>query len=152
MEIHSVRKLICESKLLADPDKEIPLKSLEGQNLHPSSVNFYFIASENYTLYLSNKDSELQPVFITHADEIQYNDINNWTINQIDKEIEKLISEIKSENERVSKRALHVSSHVSFLQELRDNIEIHEDICLDHGDIIEERLEGTSLDHSYIAT
>ena len=152
MEIHSVRKLIRESKLLADPNKEILLKSLDGQNLHPSSVNFYFIASENYTLYLSNKDSELQPVFITHADEIQYNDINNWTINQIDKEIEKLISEIKSENERVSKRALHVSSHVSFLQELRDNIEIHEDICLDHGDIIEERLKGISVDHFYIAT
>ena len=152
MEIHSVRKLIRESKLLADPNKEILLKSLDGQNLHPSSVNFYFIASENYTLYLSNKDSELQPVFITHADEIQYNDINNWTINQIDKEIEKLISEIKSGNERVSKRALYVSSHVSFLQELRDNIEIHEDICLDHGDIIEERLKGISLDHFYIAT
>ena len=152
MEIHSVRKLIRESKLLADPNKEILLKSLDGQNLHPSSVNFYFIASENYTLYLSNKDSELQPVFITHADEIQYNDINNWTINQIDKEIEKLISEIKSENERVSKRALHVSSHVSCLQELRDNIEIHEDICLDHGDIIEERLKGISVDHFYIAT
>ena len=49
MEIHSVRKLIRESKLLADPDKEILLKSLEGQNLHPSSVKFYFIASENYT-------------------------------------------------------------------------------------------------------
>ena len=152
MEIHSVWKLIRESKLLADPNKEILLKSLDGQNLHPSSVKFYFIASENYTLYLSNKDSELQPVFITHADDIQYNDIKNWTINQIDKEIEKLISEIKSENERVSKRALHVSSHVSFLQELRDNIEIHEDICLDHGDIIEERLKGISVDHFYIAT
>ena len=161
MEIHSVWKLIHKSKPLANPDKEIPLKSLDGQNLHPSLVNFFFTASENYTSYLSNKGSELQPAFVTHADEIQYNNINNWTVNQIDKEIKKLTSKIKSEYKRVSERTLYVklkqtgkskSSHVSFLQELCNNIKIHEDICLDHGDITEECLEGISLDHSYIAT
>ena len=77
MELHSVRKVIHESKRLANPDKQIRLKSLDGQNFHPSLVNFYFTTSENYTSYLSNKDSEIQLVFITHGDEIQYNDINN---------------------------------------------------------------------------
>ena len=94
-----------ESKLLSSPNKQTPLMSLDGQNLPPSLINFYFTASENYTSYLSNKDTELQSVFITHADEMQYNNTNNWTFNQIDKEIKKLISGIKSEKERVSKKA-----------------------------------------------
>ena len=49
-------------KTLGRPRQVDTLNSLAGQNLHPSLVNFYFAASENYTSYLSNKDPELQPV------------------------------------------------------------------------------------------
>ena len=85
LEIQSVRKVVRESKLLVDPQKESPLQSIDGIKLHPSLVNFFFTASENYSLYITEKESDLKPVFVTYGDEIEYNDINNWTIRQIDR-------------------------------------------------------------------
>lgn len=68
--------------------------------MHPSLVNFYFIAQNNYNAYIFDNNSELQLVFVIFSDEVEFNDIQNWTITNIDDEIKQLISNIKDDDEK----------------------------------------------------
>ena len=90
-EVQAVRKMILESNLLRNPRDKVILKSLDGVNLHPTLVNLYQTAVENYNKYLKDPDADLHPAYVTFEDEEIFNDVNNWTIAKIDKEIGNLI-------------------------------------------------------------
>lgn len=95
MEIPVCMEINLLAKTFVWPQQGDPLVIFRWSEVAPIFVQLLFHCTENYTSYLSKKDSELQPVFVTQADEIQDNHIKNWTINQIDKKIKKLISEIQ---------------------------------------------------------
>ena len=78
--------------------KTSPLISFDGTKLHPSLVNFYYTAIDNYKSYLKDSRADLAPVFVTFEDVKSFNDINNWTIDKIDTEIAKLTSTLGSED------------------------------------------------------
>lgn len=45
-------------------------------------------------------DYDLLPVFVIFDDEIQFNDINNWTITKTDTEILQSICKIQDDNDK----------------------------------------------------
>ena len=51
-EVTMLRKEIRKSVILAHPYEEFPLRSLEGNLLHPNLINFYHTAVENYSRYI----------------------------------------------------------------------------------------------------
>ena len=63
-------------------------------------VNLYFTAQKNYHAYLIDDDYDLLPVFVIFDDEIQFNDINNWTITKTDTEILQSICKIQDDNDK----------------------------------------------------
>ena len=74
-EVQAVRKMIRESNLLRNPRDKTILKSLGGVNLHPTLVNLYQTAVENYNKYLKDPDADLHPAYVTFKDEEIFNDV-----------------------------------------------------------------------------
>ena len=70
-----LRKMIRESNLLRNPRDKTILKSLGGVNLHPTLVNLYQTAVENYNKYLKDPDADLHPAYVTFKDEEIFNDV-----------------------------------------------------------------------------
>ena len=60
--------------------------------MHPSLVDFYSVAEENYKKCLVDPHSELNPVFVTIEDELESNDVNKWPIKKIKQQIESLLA------------------------------------------------------------
>ena len=69
--------------------------------LHPTSVNFYFIATEIYKNFKQDQVYTIEPVFVTYEDESEYLNVKNWTNarphDTIKKDIQKLESAIKEQ-------------------------------------------------------
>ena len=90
-----------ESNLLRNPRDKIILKSLDGVNQHLTLVNLYQTAVENYNKYLKDPDADLHPAYVTFKDEEIFNDVNNWTVAKINKEIGNLIKGTNVGNEEL---------------------------------------------------
>ena len=86
---------------------------------------------------------ELDPVFITMQDEIEYNDINNWTISKLKKEIENCISLINNVDKSLQFNSLYSkmknkrkSLYIDFLNDVKNYLEEQRiDISTSIGDI-----------------
>ena len=69
--------------------------------LHPTSVNFYFIATEIYKNFKQDQVYTIEPVFVMYEDESEYLNVKNWTNarphDTIKKDIQKLESAIKEQ-------------------------------------------------------
>lgn len=126
-EIQMFRKVIRDSRLFEDPYSNSALKSITGEILHPDLVNFYNTCQKNFENYVSNKKDELLPVFVKMEDEVQYNDINNWTINKISQEIQQSITSLPDEELGLIYQDMfrtdivksNKAGDIQFLQELR---------------------------------
>ena len=91
LETQMLRSMIREYKLFVNSQEPVLLCSLKGDILHPSLVDFYSVAEENYKKCLVDPHSELNPVFVTIEDELESNDVNKWPIKKIKQKIESLL-------------------------------------------------------------
>ena len=64
--------------------------------LHPTSVNFYFIAPENYKNFKKDQVYTMEPVFVTYEDESEYLNVKNWTNARAHDTIKKDIQKLES--------------------------------------------------------
>ena len=74
--------------------EDIPMRSIDGDLLHHDLANFYFQCKDNYDNYKAYKkdpERELLPVFVTYAEEKEFNDVKNWAIAKLKNECEKLM-------------------------------------------------------------
>ena len=97
-EVQMLRVVIRDSGILLNPLEEFPLKSLSGKVLHPSLVNFYFIASENYKNFKKDQSYTMEPVFVTYEDESDYLNVKNWTNVRLHDTIKKDIQKLESDS------------------------------------------------------
>ena len=85
-----LRATIQKSGVLLSPCSETILKAIDRCHLHSDLVNFYITAKENFHSYVKT-GADPKPVFITYEDENLYNDVSNWNIPKLKKEIFSLI-------------------------------------------------------------
>ena len=97
-EVQMLRVVIRDSGILLNPLEEFHLKSLSGKVLHPSLVNFYFIASENYKNFTKDQSYTMEPVFVTYEDESDYLNVKNWTNMRLHDTIKKNIQKLESDS------------------------------------------------------
>ena len=97
-EVQMLCLVIQDSGILLNPLKESPLKSLSGKVLHPTLINFYFIATENYENFKNGQGYTVEPVFFTYEDESEYLNVKNWTNSRLYDTIKKDIQKLKADS------------------------------------------------------
>ena len=131
-----LRIAIRKSGILSHPYEEFPLRSLEGNLLHPNLINFYQTALQNYSKYLLDPNVELEPVFVTYEDESEFNDINNWTIEKIKQKTQQLIQQMLSRDSQNSlmnffkqmcKKSKKVD-YISFYNDVKNKLKLKEQL------------------------
>ena len=85
-EIMMLRETIRKSGILLNPRSGTILKAIACCQLHSDLVNFYITANENFHSYIKI-GADPKPVFITCEDENLYNEVSNWNIPKLKKEI-----------------------------------------------------------------
>ena len=107
-EVQCVRASIRQSGMLSCPLQPQALVSLDGQLLHNDLVNMHLVLTENYDNFKkSPNDCVQKPVFVTFKQEAEYNDINNWTKNAIERMTQELINSMIDEDLSTYYRQVH---------------------------------------------
>ena len=76
-EVQMLCVVIRDSSILLNLLQEFPLKSLFGKVLHPTLVNLYFTATENYENFKKDQGYKMEPVLVTYENESEYLNVKN---------------------------------------------------------------------------
>ncbi|CAC5407210.1 unnamed protein product [Mytilus coruscus] len=79
-EVQMFRGEIRKSGWFANQEAYVPLVSVTNEELHPEIVNVTHNSKSNYLAFLQGNSKDQVPIFITHQDEINFND---WTISKL---------------------------------------------------------------------
>ena len=97
-EVQMLHVVIRNSGILLNLLEEFPLKSLSGKVLHPTLVNFYFTATENYENFKKDQGYKMEPVFVTYENESEYLNVKNWMNARLHDTIKKNIQKLESDS------------------------------------------------------
>ena len=128
-EIMMLRATIWKSGILLNPCSETILKEIDGCRLHSDLVNFYITAKEDFQSYIKI-GADQKPVFIMYEDEKLYDDVSNWNISKLKKDIFSLIDTLT--NTEVAAMYLSIYNalsksdkrrHIAFYKEVKERLQ-----------------------------
>ena len=128
-EIMMLHPTIWKSGILLNPCSETILKEIDGCQLHSGLVNFYITAKEDFQSYIKI-GADQKPVFIMYENEKLYDDVSNWNISKLKKDIFSLIDTFT--NTEVAAMYLSIYNalsksdkrrHITFYKEVKERLQ-----------------------------